>query len=223
MARRISQETFDDVVKENIEEFEMEKDDAVKEAIAQFRKQGIDLSNIDLTGGEGRQQLLEAIATVQNTSIRTANASKLDTLLSAVQEIGTVCDKSHACSRRNLLIMEEEGGFNALQWHLDSNEHPTVIAKVLKVLMDLSFQQDYTRDLFEPGGSLKLVTLISSLISAAGESDTPNDEKLAVLADALALAKVVSRSENNKSKGLTSFACRPFNDINIFHRFAYEV
>jgi hypothetical protein len=200
MARRISQQTFDDVVKENIEEFEMEKDEAVKEAIAQFRKQGIDLSNIDLTGGEGRQQLLDAIATVQNTSIRTADAAQLGTLLSAVQEIGAVCDKSHACSRRNLLIMEEEGGFNALQWHLDPNEHTTVVAQVLKVLADLSFQQDYTRDLFEPGGSLKLVTLLSSLASATGESDTPNDDKLAVLADALALAKVVSRSENNKSK-----------------------
>lgn len=209
MARRISQQTFDDVVKENIEEFEMEKDEAIKEAIAQFRKQGIDLSNIDLTGGEGRQQLIEAIATVQNTSIRTADAVQLSSLLSAVQEIGDVCDKSHACSRRNLLIMEEEGGFNALQWHLDPNEHTTIVAKVLKVLTDLSFQQDYTRDLFEPGGSLKLVTLLSSLASATGESNTPNDDKLAILADALALAKVVSRSENNKSK-LTSFYSSTF-------------
>lgn len=38
--RRITQETFDAVVKENMEEFEMDADEAVKEAVEQFDSQG---------------------------------------------------------------------------------------------------------------------------------------------------------------------------------------
>lgn len=38
--RRITQETFDAVVKENIEEFDMEGSEALKEAIEQFESQG---------------------------------------------------------------------------------------------------------------------------------------------------------------------------------------
>uniref|UniRef100_A0A3B3SDC3 Armadillo repeat containing 6 n=2 Tax=Paramormyrops kingsleyae TaxID=1676925 RepID=A0A3B3SDC3_9TELE len=44
--RRITQETFDAVVRENIEEFEMDPDEALNEAIQQFESQGVDLSNI---------------------------------------------------------------------------------------------------------------------------------------------------------------------------------
>nr|XP_040026277.1 armadillo repeat-containing protein 6 [Gasterosteus aculeatus aculeatus] len=44
--RRITQETFDAVVKENMEEFEMDADEAVKEAVEQFDSQGVNLSCI---------------------------------------------------------------------------------------------------------------------------------------------------------------------------------
>ena len=35
----ISQETFDEIVKENMEEFGLEKDEAIKEAIKEFESQ----------------------------------------------------------------------------------------------------------------------------------------------------------------------------------------
>lgn len=38
--RRITQETFDAVVRENMEEFEMEPDEALSEAVQQFESQG---------------------------------------------------------------------------------------------------------------------------------------------------------------------------------------
>ncbi|XP_071383447.1 armadillo repeat-containing protein 6 [Centroberyx affinis] len=44
--RRITQETFDAAVKENIEEFEMDADEALREAVEQFESQGVDLSCI---------------------------------------------------------------------------------------------------------------------------------------------------------------------------------
>lgn len=37
--KAISQETFDIVVKENVEEFEMDEEEAVKDAIEQFHSQ----------------------------------------------------------------------------------------------------------------------------------------------------------------------------------------
>ncbi|XP_036939341.1 armadillo repeat-containing protein 6 [Acanthopagrus latus] len=44
--RRITQETFDAAVKENMEEFEMDPDEALREAVEQFESQGVDLSFI---------------------------------------------------------------------------------------------------------------------------------------------------------------------------------
>lgn len=38
--RRITQETFDDAVKENMEEFEMEPAEALRDAVEQFESQG---------------------------------------------------------------------------------------------------------------------------------------------------------------------------------------
>ncbi|XP_068605260.1 armadillo repeat-containing protein 6 [Brachionichthys hirsutus] len=44
--RRITQETFDAAVKENMEEFEMDPDGALRDAVEQFESQGVDLSCI---------------------------------------------------------------------------------------------------------------------------------------------------------------------------------
>ncbi|XP_005920536.1 armadillo repeat-containing protein 6 [Haplochromis burtoni] len=44
--RRITQETFDAAVRENMEEFEMDPDEALREAVEQFESQGVDLSCI---------------------------------------------------------------------------------------------------------------------------------------------------------------------------------
>ena len=39
MVKVVSQETFDAVVQENIEDFEMSKEEAIKDAISQFESQ----------------------------------------------------------------------------------------------------------------------------------------------------------------------------------------
>ena len=46
MVKVITQETFDAVVKENVDEFGMEMAEAIKDAREQFEKQGINLGNI---------------------------------------------------------------------------------------------------------------------------------------------------------------------------------
>jgi armadillo repeat-containing protein 6 len=59
--KRIQQGTFDDVVKENVEDFEMSLKEALKDAISQFETQGVDLTSIDLTGGVGREEVETAV------------------------------------------------------------------------------------------------------------------------------------------------------------------
>ena len=43
---RVSQETFDAAVQENIDEFDMSPEEAVADAISQFESQGVNLSNV---------------------------------------------------------------------------------------------------------------------------------------------------------------------------------
>ena len=44
--KQITQDTFDAVVRENIDEFEMDLAEAVKDAKDQFKTQSVDLSNL---------------------------------------------------------------------------------------------------------------------------------------------------------------------------------
>ena len=53
--RRISQETFDAVVRENVEDFDMDAAEAVREAREQFEHQGVDLTGVDVSGSEERK------------------------------------------------------------------------------------------------------------------------------------------------------------------------
>ena len=60
MVKVITQETFDAVVKENVEEFGMDTAEAVKDAKEQFEKQGINLGNIVISE-KGSQVVVTAV------------------------------------------------------------------------------------------------------------------------------------------------------------------
>ena len=47
---RISQKAFDDIVDENVEEFEMSKTEAIKETIGELKIQGADLRDVIVEG-----------------------------------------------------------------------------------------------------------------------------------------------------------------------------
>ena len=64
MVRVISQETFDNVVKENMEEFGMQKEEAIKEAKDQFQAQVSKLTGISLRGINNK------IPIIQNQSFK---------------------------------------------------------------------------------------------------------------------------------------------------------
>lgn len=97
MAKIISQETFNDVVKENIVEFSMTSSDAKEETIKQFEAQGINLANIikDLSLNEetGKPCLNEAVDQLKD---HISGTSVLDTeqLLNCLSLLETECTKS---------------------------------------------------------------------------------------------------------------------------------
>lgn len=72
MAKVISQETFDDAVRENVVEFEMSIQEAKDETVQQFEAQGINLANIikDLNINEetGKPVLNETIEQLKTIS-----------------------------------------------------------------------------------------------------------------------------------------------------------
>ncbi|XP_007897009.1 armadillo repeat-containing protein 6 [Callorhinchus milii] len=96
--KRITQETFDDVVQENISEFDMEPEEALNDAIQQFESQGVDLNNIIRavpgTGGEtgGQHEVLQALHSVQQALER----SSLDEMAECLDTFGKLCRRDFA-------------------------------------------------------------------------------------------------------------------------------
>ncbi|TMW39966.1 hypothetical protein DOY81_014081, partial [Sarcophaga bullata] len=96
MAKVISQDTFDDVVKENIVEFAMSPDEAKQETIKQFEAQGINLANIikdlNINAESGKPILNESI---ENLKIHLDNNSKEEQqLLEYLKAMEEECQKS---------------------------------------------------------------------------------------------------------------------------------
>ncbi|OWF53978.1 armadillo repeat-containing protein 6-like [Mizuhopecten yessoensis] len=73
MAKVITQQTFDDVVRENMEEFGMDADEAIDDAVKQFESQSVNLSNIvkdsRLFSGQGDATEHPVITAIKNLKI----------------------------------------------------------------------------------------------------------------------------------------------------------
>lgn len=94
MAKIISQETFDDVVRENVIEFEMSVPDAKEETVKQFEAQGINLANIikDLTINEetGKPVLNETIDKLKTVGADNENVN-FDELSKTIDTLANEC------------------------------------------------------------------------------------------------------------------------------------
>lgn len=135
MAKKISQETFDDVVRENMEEFDMEAAEALEDAIKQFNKQGVNLSSIDISGGVGRQEVLDAIAAL--SSLASGGVAEGE-IVAAIDSLTQLCAKEHQFSNRNRIFTMDKGGVNALHLLLDEKQSEVVIKAAAIFLNDLS-------------------------------------------------------------------------------------
>ncbi|XP_075166904.1 armadillo repeat-containing protein 6 homolog [Haematobia irritans] len=96
MAKVISQETFDDVVKENIIEFSMEPEEAKQETIKQFEAQGINLANIiknlDINTETGKPILNETIDELKQYVDQ--KSTEKEKLLDILKTLEAECQKS---------------------------------------------------------------------------------------------------------------------------------
>uniref|UniRef100_A0A1B0GNM7 Armadillo repeat-containing domain-containing protein n=1 Tax=Phlebotomus papatasi TaxID=29031 RepID=A0A1B0GNM7_PHLPP len=96
MAKVISQETFDDTVKENVVEFEMSVEEAKEETIKQFQAQGVNLGNIivdlKVNSTTGRPIVLEKIDELKK--IEEISEGNRKDFLEIIQVISEECSKT---------------------------------------------------------------------------------------------------------------------------------
>ena len=213
---RISQETFDDVVRENVEDFEMEKEEALAEAINQFKSQGVDLSNVDLTGGAGREEMQEAMKALKQMATdnvvydvkndTSTNKYTGEEVEAALRGVMALCDaKKCELFERNRKMMNPDG-LNSLHSLLVVDQHQEILRLALNFLNVLSKESVECRDFFEPGGSKKVTQIIANQLDmlVKGGCDLIS---MKVLKAALSLAKTAAKSENNKSMLARSSLC----------------
>lgn len=136
MAKKISQETFDDVVRENMEEFDMEAAEALEDAIKQFLKQGVTLTNIDTSGGVGRQEILDAISELDK--VARANDANDESILAAIAAVAMMSTKDYPLYERNLMLINEKGGLNSLHLLFDVKRSTAVLLATMSLLNELS-------------------------------------------------------------------------------------
>lgn len=117
MAKVISQETFDDVVRENIIEFEMSVAEAKDESVQQFEAQGINLANIikDLAINEetGKPVLNETIDKLKAAAGAGNDNANSDEMTKLLETLAKECSSSvpHRVVSPIEILLEKSGYF----------------------------------------------------------------------------------------------------------------
>ncbi len=205
--KRISQETFDEVVNENIEDLDMEPKEALADAITQFKSQGVDLKNIDITGGVGRAEMEAALASLKTfvTSNEVFDAKTNSTIIQydskqkndVINNLNTFCDPKCEQHIRNREMMNPNGLNNLLELLIPDQENELLI-NTMKLVSLLSKYSLELRDFIEPGGSARISKIIDGRLKLL-QSNENEDDNILVIRFACALARSVSKSENNKN------------------------
>jgi len=136
MVKVITQETFDEVVKENMDDFAMDRAEATKDAKEQFEKQGINLSNIVISD-KGSQVVVEAVQALFNDPPR----GEMEKHLKTIQE----CCKDDLAQR---VLATNNGAYSVL---IKLGKGSTVEEKV-DVLITLAVVMDTNPDHLESQG-----------------------------------------------------------------------
>ncbi|XP_075216356.1 armadillo repeat-containing protein 6 homolog isoform X1 [Lycorma delicatula] len=160
MVRVITQETFNEVIKENMEEFNMTMAEAIEEAVQQFEAQGVDLSNIIKSGDLGQDsnpivQCLHQLKEVNDI------ASDNEHILSELKFLQDECQKDIA----KKILAGKEGAYNILLDLLEkSKANKEVEVQIYRTLT--SIMTGYP-DLFDERG----VNILSSTLAKTKDLD----------------------------------------------------
>lgn len=165
-ARRITQETFDAAVRENIEEFEMGPEEAVEEAAEQFESQGVDLSNIvkvvPKASTDGAPEPTHAVLQVLD-KLREAMASSRTQEVSAY--LARFCDQ--CCEHRACrFLAAQKGAYPAIlaACKLAAEGDQSLLLQALGALAALT---DGQPDLLDADGLQLLVAMLARNADAA--------------------------------------------------------
>nr|XP_039321378.1 armadillo repeat-containing protein 6 [Saimiri boliviensis boliviensis] len=166
-SKRIAQETFDAAVRENIEEFAMGPEEAVKEAVEQFESQGVDLSNIVKTvpkvSADGPQEpthdILQTLSDLQE-SVASSRPQEVSAHLTRF------CDQCKQDKARCFLAAQK-GAYPTIfaAWKLATASDQGLL---LQSLSALSVLTDGQPDLLDNQG---LQLLVATLAQNADEAD----------------------------------------------------
>ncbi|XP_007943567.1 armadillo repeat-containing protein 6 [Orycteropus afer afer] len=165
-SKRISQETFDAAVRENIEEFEMGPDEAVREAMEQFESQGVDLSNIVKTAprifADGPQEPEHRILQALDALREALAHSQPQELSVPLAHFRDQCQQNRSCC----FLAAQKGAYPVLltAWQLATEGNPALLLQVLDTLTALT---DGQPDLLDAQGLQLLVATLAQGASAA--------------------------------------------------------
>ncbi|XP_062607748.1 armadillo repeat-containing protein 6-like [Saccostrea cucullata] len=162
MAKVITQETFDDVVKENMTEFEMSADEAVKDAVEQFLSQGVNLMNIiqdpTLYGADGEKKELPVMSVLNNLSTSLTQNNE-EEIISDLVKLKLECDKDIAVR----CIAGKDGAYDVLIKTLENYKNNVNLLK--QTLISLISLTNGQPDLLDNKGKelfLELLEMYSS-------------------------------------------------------------
>lgn len=167
-SRRITQETFDAAVQENLTEFDMGPAEALQEAVEQFESQGVDLSTIirkvpTMSGAgpqEPQHEILQILAALQE-SVAHVRPREVAAQLSAFWE---QCQQDRACR----FLAAQKDAYPALlaAWQLAASD-PDLLLPALHALSALI---DGQPDLLDAQGLQLLVRTLARLAEAEAEA-----------------------------------------------------
>uniref|UniRef100_A0A2K5LTL0 Armadillo repeat containing 6 n=1 Tax=Cercocebus atys TaxID=9531 RepID=A0A2K5LTL0_CERAT len=167
VSKRIAQETFDAAVRENIEEFAMGPEEAVKEAVEQFESQGVDLSNIVKTApkvsADGPQEpthdILQTLSDLQE-SVASSCPQEVSAHLTRFCD---QCKQDKACR----FLAAQKGAYPIIftAWKLATAGDQGLLLQSLNALSVLT---DGQPDLLDTQG---LQLLVATLTQNADEAD----------------------------------------------------
>ncbi|XP_021074475.1 armadillo repeat-containing protein 6 [Mus pahari] len=159
-SKRITQETFDAAVQENIEEFEMGTEDAIREAVEQFESQGVDLSNIVKTAPkaslDGLQEPTHGVLQVLNDLQESLTGSRLQEVSAHLVHFCDQC-KQQKASR---YLAAQKGAYPILlaAWQLAATSDQGLLLQALSALAVLT---DGQPDLLDAQGLHLLVATLA--------------------------------------------------------------
>lgn len=188
---RISQETFDQAVRENVEEFGESVEEAFASAVAEFRRQGADLSLV-ITTPQGKA----AGEDITREAARLHDLLKADTLDAPALAACLQSLQGLAVDEQAMLCACKEGVPGASAFLLTRSTLPSLLCDALTTLGALLHAPVCERALTREGAGALLATLVP-----------PTQDQAVVLAGLECVLKVGGRAE----RGTGHQGCSPPN------------